>query len=227
MTEELLSELPQAQNTFFILFLLCFIANMRVLGRSRRLLGSMLRELFRKQERQSIFFETVSNEVLIKLILCLQSILMISIIVHCTFSQAWNLPFETTSQLFYSIGGTGLIILIFILYKFLTNLGVGLVFFQKEDLQLWNNLFFSIISLSGMILFIPAVLIFYFQNIYYICLSVALLYFLFVEGLMFYAIFSIFFRQKSALLYFILYLCAQELLPLFFVYKALAFFYRM
>ena len=227
MTEELLSEWPVAQNTLFILFGLCFFACMQFLGSWRKLLTSMLHHLFRQQEQQSIFSQTVNNEFLIKLILCLQTILMSSVIIYCVFDHAGDISFETTTDLFNTLGVTALIILFFVIYKFLTNFGVEFVFFQRENAQMWNNLYFSIVSLSGIVLFIPALLIFYFPKTYYVCAYFALLYFLFVEILVFYKIFKIFFQQKSSLLYFILYLCTQELLPVFFAYKALVYFYRM
>ena len=227
MTEEILSEWPMAQNALFILFVFCFFASMQFLGSCRRLIASMLHRLFREQEQGSIFSQTVNNEFLIKLVLCLQMILMASILVYCVFSHALNLPFETTSNLVYTLGSTALIILLFLSGKFLVNWGVEHVFFPRESIFLWNNLYFSIVSLSGIVLFFPALLIFYFPATYYVCACFASLYFLFVEILSFYKIRKIFFQQKSSLLYFILYLCTQELLPLFFVYKALAYFYRM
>jgi hypothetical protein len=125
------------------------------------------------------------------------------------------------------LGVTASFILLFILYKFIVNFAVGHIFFQRESVQLWNNLFFSIVSLSGIVLFFPALLIFYFPSSFYISAYFFLFYSLFVNSLIFYKIYQIFFQQKHALLYFILYLCTQELLPLFFVYKALVYFYRM
>ena len=226
MTEEVLSEWPAVQNALFILFALCFFASMQFMGRWRRLLVSMLHHLFRQQERQSIFSQTINNEFLIKLILCVQTILMTSILTCCIFSHAWNLSFETNAHFVRTLGGLTLIILLYFLYKVLTNFGVAFIFFQRESVLLWNNLYFSIVSLSGIVLFIPALLIFYFPDMYYVCTYFSLFYFLFVELLAFYKIFKIFFLQKSSLLYFILYLCTQELLPLFFTYKALAYFYR-
>ena len=227
MTEEILSEWAAAQNVLFILFVLCFFISMQCIGNYRQLLTAMLRRLFRQQERESIFSETVNNEFLIKLILCLQTILMSSILIYCIFSHTLNLPFETTALLVRALEVTAGIILLFVLYKFVINFGVGLVFSQRENIQLWNNLFFSMVSLSGIVLFFPAVLIFYFPKTYYICAYLFLFYFLFVKILTFYKLYTIFFQQKSTLLYFILYLCAQELLPLFFIYKTLAYFYRI
>ena len=227
MTSEILSEWPIAQNILFILFAFCFFTSMVFIGNSRRLFISMLYCLFRKQKQQTVSSQAVNNEFLIKLVLCLQTILLLSILIYCIFSHIGNLPFETVIFLVHRLGGTALICLVFILYKFLTNFGVGLVFFQRESVQSWNNLFLSIVSLSGIVLFIPVVLIFYFPNTYYPCAYLSLLYFLFTWILMSYKIFKIFFQQKSALLYFILYLCTQELLPVFFTYKALVYFYRM
>ena len=227
MTDEILSEWPVAQNVLFVVFAFCFFAGMQFIGSYRRLFMSMLYHLFRRQEQQTVSSQTVNNEFLIKLTLCLQTILLFSILIYGVFSHVQNLPFETTIHLVRTLGGTALIFLLFILYKFLSNFGVGFVFFQQENLQSWNSLFFSIVSLSGIALFIPALLIFYFPDTFYVCVILCLLYFLFVEFLMFYKIFKIFFQQKISLLYFILYLCTQELLPMFFVYKALVYFYRM
>ncbi|MDR1632407.1 MAG: DUF4271 domain-containing protein [Dysgonamonadaceae bacterium] len=227
MKEELLSEWPAAQNGLFFLFLFCFFTDMLLLGNSRNLFMSMIHSLFRKQDRQSIFFGTIHNEFISKLLLCLQMILMLSVFIYCSFSRIENIPFESTTRFLYLLRGTVLINLVFLLYKFLTNLWVGYVFFPRENAQLWNNQYFTIISLSGMVLFIPALLIFYLPEAYYPCFYLGILYFIFVKILMFYKIFVIFFQYKSSLLYFILYLCIQELVPLFFVSKALVCFYGM
>ena len=222
--EKILSQWTIAQNAFFILFLFYFFINMQVLGGSRKLLAPMLHSLFRRRDRQSISSETVNNEFLVKSILCLQTVVMASILIYGRLSHQWDIPFETTGQLVSLLGAIALVILIFILYKLLTNLVIGFIFFQQEDVRLWNNLFFSVICLSGIVLFIPAVLIFYFPKAYYVCFYFFLLYFIVVEIFMISKIFEIFFKQISALLYFILYLCAQVLLPLFFAYKALVLF---
>jgi hypothetical protein len=225
MTEEILSEWPVAQNGVFILFLFCFFISMHLLGAGRKLLSAMLYSLFREKDRQSIFSETVDNEMINKIVLCLQTIILIAVITYCTFTHGGYLKFETVSQLFWCLGGTSLLVIAFLVYKFTTNILISSIFFQKENVQLWNDNFFSIISLSGLILFIPALLMFYVPEAFYFCFYFCLAFFLFIEILTFYKIFIIFFQQKSILLYFILYLCAQELVPLYLSYKALVHFY--
>lgn len=225
LREELLSELPAAQNGMFLLFLICFFVSMILIGNSGKLLPSMLYNLFRETDRQSIFSETIDNEAVIKMILSVQTVLLSSVIIQCIFLHACQESFQSVVRLFQLLGGTILLIIAYFVYKFLANLLISSIFFPKESRQVWHDNFFSIISLSGLVLFIPALGIFYIEEAYYPALVFCILYFLFVQILTFYKIFIIFFQQKSALLYFILYLCAQELVPLFLVYKALIRFY--
>jgi hypothetical protein len=223
LTEELLSEWPLAQNWIFVLFLFCFFISMQSLGASGKLLSSMLYSLFRGKDRQSIFSEPVDNEWISQIILSLQMVILSAVIIYCTIAHVGYFRFETVAQLLRWIGGISALIIVFVLYKFLTNLLTSFIFFQKDSMHLWNDNFFSILSLSGLVLFVPALLMFYVKEAYSFCFYFSLIYFLFVEVLMFYKIFIIFFQHTSRLLYFILYLCAQEFVPLFLAYKALMY----
>ncbi|MDR0680449.1 MAG: DUF4271 domain-containing protein [Dysgonamonadaceae bacterium] len=225
MTEELLSEWPVIQNLGFVLFLFCFFISMQLLGKGRRLFYSMLHSLFRKKSRQSIFFEPVDNEMISKLLLSFQTIILSSIFIYCSFSHASDVPFETVVQLFWLLGIASALIIVFFLYKFLSNILIGIIFFQKESVHLFAYNIFSIISLSGLVLFIPTLLIFYVKEAYYFCYYFNLIYFFFVEMLIVYKIYMIFFHDKRLLLYFILYLCAQEIVSLYLSYRALVYLF--
>jgi hypothetical protein len=225
MKEELLSEWPVVQNWGFVLFLFCFFISMQLLGRGRRLFYSMLQGLFRKKNRQSIFFEQVDNEMISKLLLFLQTIILSSIFIYCVFSHAADTPFETVTQLLWLLGIASALIIVFFLHKILSNILIGNVFFNKENVRLLNHNLFSIIALSGLILFIPTLLLFYVKEAYYFCYYFNLLYFLFVEALIVYKAYVIFFHDKRLLLYFILYLCAQEIVSLYLSYRALIYLF--
>jgi hypothetical protein len=225
MKEELLSGWAATHNHLFLLFLLCFFTSAALVGNNRFLLTAITTRLFRKQDRQSIFAETVHNEFVSQIILCLQTVLMASFIAYCGLSRHL-LPFESLGRFGYEFGGTIAIVLLFTLYKFASNLLLGYIFFPPEDSLLWNTCYLSIIAFSGIILFPPAILIFYVPKAQSLCLCFSLIYLLFIKSLSFYKIFTIFFSQKSAPLHFILYLCSQELLPLFFIWKALVYFYK-
>jgi hypothetical protein len=127
--------------------------------------------------------------------------------------------------LFWILGIVSSLIIVFFIYKFLSNILIGNIFFQKENVHLLNYNLFSIISLSGLVLFIPTLLMFYVKEAYYFCFYFNLIYFLFVEVLMVYKIYVIFFHNKGLLLYFILYLCAQEIVSLYLSYRALIYLF--
>jgi hypothetical protein len=122
------------------------------------------------------------------------------------------------------VGGTGLFLL-FIVYKMLVTWAIGLVFFQKNNIKLWNQTIFSILALSGFLLFVPCLCLFFMTNGYFLCVYFTGLCFLSIEILISYKIYIIFFQHKSSLLYFILYLCTQELVPFYLLYKAFFCFF--
>jgi hypothetical protein len=185
------------------------------------LLTSMIKGLSGSNNRESIFFEQIHNEFVIKLLLSLQTIILCSIIFFsCSIYQA-EFPQESNLRIFSFIFKTSALILVFFLYKVLFYNIIGNIFFSRESLREWNDYFFSIICLSGFILFLPTLLLFYIEKIFYFCCFFYVIYFIFVIILIFRKIYMLFFPHKALLLYFILYLCAQEIVPLYFLYKGL------
>jgi hypothetical protein len=185
----------------------------------------MTRELFRKNERESIFSEQINNEIFIKLLLILETIILLSFIFFNYFSHQSGSSIETSPQVFQFIGLTCLLFIAFFIYKYLSYVALSHIFFRKENLQQWNNNFISLICLSGFILFVPALLLFYVESAYYFCQIFALIYLIFIVLLIGYKVYVIFFSDKSLVLYFILYLCAQEIIPLYFLYRGLNYLF--
>ncbi|GHV10483.1 hypothetical protein FACS1894162_4810 [Bacteroidia bacterium] len=226
-TQELLSDWPSALNGGFIIFLFCFFICSQLLGSYVKLMASMLHDLFSQKGRNSIFSEPVNHEFIIKILLILQTIILTSIIIYFSCSYWWNLPYESAGHLFSSLVFVSLLIFAYILYKFVASIIVGLIFFETENLQIWIDNFSSILSLSGLAIYIPALLIFYIPETTVYCFYFSVIYFVFVEILLFYKIYIIFFQQKRFSLHFILYLCTLEFVPLFLFYKALIWLFSI
>jgi hypothetical protein len=212
-------------NWGFVLFLTCFFIFAYIVSQRAKLLFSMTSDLFRNKGRHSIFFETVDNEFSNKFLLALQTIILISIIIYCQAIHEHVFLAKSPGHLFLFIGITSLILIAFILYKFLTYSFIGNIFFKKETVLQWNNDFFSIICLSGNILFFPTLILFYVESASVYCMCFIYIYLFFTLIIVFYKIFVLFFQGKSLLLYFILYLCAQEMIPLFLVYRGLVYLF--
>ncbi|GHV71418.1 hypothetical protein FACS189420_6480 [Bacteroidia bacterium] len=209
----------------FILFLVCFFIFAYVVSQRAKLLYSMASGLFHNKDRQSIFFETMDHEFSKKLLLAFQTVILASIIIYRQAAHEKVFSAESPSLLFIFTGITALTLIVFIGYKFLVYSFIGRIFFNKETGRQWHNNFFSLICLSGNMLFFPTLILFYVDKAYYFCMYFILFYLFFILIVAFYKIFTIFFQEKSLLLYFILYLCTLEILPLFLVYRGFIYLF--
>jgi hypothetical protein len=225
LKNEPISAKNQTDSWGFILFLFCFFIFTYIINQRAKLFYSMLSGLFHNKDRQSIFFETMNHEFQNKLLLVLQTLILVSIIIYCQAAHEQFFSTASPLQLFILIGIITLILIVFVGYKFLTYAFIGHIFFNKEINRQWQDNFFSLICLSGIFLFFPTLILFYVEEAYYFCTYFILIYLFFILIITFYKIFTIFFHKKSLLLYFILYLCAQEIIPLFLVYRGFIYLF--
>ena len=226
----LLTEMPRAAGNQiaswnFLLFSVCFLINVFVLSKRRPLVLSMLDNLFHRKERKSIFFVQGSYDLFAKLLLVIQTILLVGMLFFCFYKIIYPRSLDDSMVGFFTLVGKGAAFFaLFLLYKYLTYNLIGFVFFSKERTQLWNNSFTSVVCLSGIFLFIPAMLFFYIETLSVFSFYFILFYLVFIVLFVFYLIYRVFFRDKVPLLYFILYLCAQEIAPVFIIYKGIVCF---
>ena len=216
--------LKSAENNWgFILFLICFLVIVSIIGNRNNFFLSLFGRLYRSKDRNSMFYETVANETFNKLFLCLQAILLLSIIIYCYAVHGHFLSITSLTEMFILIGKISLVLIVFLLYKFLTYSMAGAIFFKKEAVIQWNDDFFSLISLNGIFLFLPTLIIFYVESAYIFCIYFTVFYLILNLFFIFFKTYTLFFHQKQHLLYFILYLCAQEIIPLYLVYRGLVY----
>ena len=225
--ENLLSEWSLLLNYSFLLFLLCFFVCLQLFGNGRKLLTSMYYSVFRHNDRQNIFLGTVNKEFIIRVLLCFQTLLLLSLATYSVYCHQAYITWISVEQ-WLSVCGIGFgAFFAWMLYKFIFANVVGAVFFNKENLQLWNTCSFSIWALSGLLLYLPVICMYFIPSTYPVCILIIAFSFLFMEGLAVYKIYTIFFYRNSNLLYFILYLCARELMSLFWLYKTLMYFLQV
>jgi len=212
-----------ADNWGFILFFICFFIIVNIINNRNKFLLSMFSGLFRNKDRHNMFYETVANENLNKFLLSLQTGLLLSIIFYCYAVHESFLSLTTLTQMLIFLGKSFLLLVAFFLYKFLTYSILGSIFFKKETVLQWNDDFFSIISLNGIFLFLPTLIFFYVESAFYICYYFFLFYLIFNLFFIFYKIYTLFFQGKHLLFYFILYLCTQEIIPVYLVYRGIVY----
>jgi|GEM_PF-1025154 len=210
-------------NWGFILFFICFFIIVSIISNRNKFLLFMFSGLYHTKDRHNMFYETVTNETFNKFFLSFQTVLLLSLIFYCYAVHEYLLVITTLTQMFIFIGKISLLLIVFLLYKFLTYSIIGAVFFKKETVIQWNDIFFSLISLNGIVLFLPTLILFYVESAYTFCIYFMIFYLIFNLFFIFYKIYTLFFHKKQRLLYFILYLCTQEIIPLYLIYRGLVY----
>lgn len=223
LLEQPLSGKGDVINAGFVVFLLCFLINVYFFGTKPRFLLSMLDEFVHTKERHSIFFEASDSTFRDKLLIIFQTILVLNMILYpLQFHQNPEMV-ESSSQLWLMLKKGVLLLLFYFIYKFITYNIIGWVFYTKEQIQQWNSLYLSLTGLTGIALFLPALIFFFIANLFYICLYFIAFILIFAIFIRLFTIYRIFFQNKGGLHQFILYLCAQEIIPLFLLYKGLTY----
>ena len=220
---EKISESPKLFDSIFIIFLVCFIIISQILSSKARMLLSIPEELFRLKERKSIFNESVGNELYVKLLLLVQTVVILSVFLHLVFINSKNSNLINISEFYESIGKICLLFVVFLFYKWISYNIVGKIFFQKEALSQWLNNFISLICLLGIMIFIPVLLMFYVEWMYSFCYFFVLFCILIVALIIIYRTYVLFFHDIRLLHYLFLYLCAQEIAPLLVLYQGLIY----
>lgn len=214
----------QTQNMGFILFMVCFLILIYQVSRNSKLLLAMKGKLLGNRS-QTVSAGIFTGQLLNILLFCIQTVLLTSIILYCKAVSESIFQVESSSGMFSFLGVTFLLLGLFIAYKYLTYSFTGYIFFDKETEQQWNDTFSSAICVSGVILFFPALILFYTEQIDAYGVYCVLLYFIFIQIVLLYRQFVLFFNKKGGLIYFILYLCTQEIIPLFLLYKGFIYFF--
>jgi hypothetical protein len=160
----------------------------------------------------------------VKLLLFFQTVIILSIFTYSALANhpEANEPF-TLSGFYVSTGKICLFFILFFVYKWISYNAVGTIFFSKETLSRWINNFTSLICVLGIVIFIPVLLMFYVEWMYSFCYFFILSCFLIVTIIIIYRTHVLFFHNIRRLHYLFLYLCAQEMAPLFVLYKGLIY----
>ena len=206
------------KNWGFILFFICFFIAASIINYQGKFLRTTFNRLFSNNDRFHMFQEDVANETMNKIVLSLITVFMLSIIFYSYVVHEQLTTVSSSTQMLILLGKSALLITGFLFYKFLSYAAIGAIFFKKELTLQWSDYFFSISSLNGIFLFFPALILFYVESAFYFCIYFIIFYLIANLFFIFYKIKTLFFQGNRYLLYFILYLCTQEIIPLYLVY---------
>lgn len=119
---------------------------------------------------------------------------------------------------FENIVMTALAVGAYFVFQYAVYNVVGLTFTTSEGCALWTRSFTASMSILGIVLILPALTIIFYPVITLPMVFVAAIFYIIARILFIYKGFRIFYTNFGSLVYFILYLCTLEIVPIFILF---------
>ncbi|WP_234997948.1 DUF4271 domain-containing protein [Parabacteroides sp. Marseille-P3160] len=207
---------------FFLLFLfaLLFRAN-------RHYFAQMLGDLFSVKDRKSLFEDSVADDFQIRTFLVFQALFLCCIILFSGVYAYGKISIPSVKAVCVLLLLLFCVFFAFYQFKQAMNYILGWVFADAEKYRLWKTHYNVIMGFWGIFLYLPALWIVFFGELIIVPVIMFLFFYISCRILLIYKTLRIFYIKNSGLLYLSLYLCAQEILPIVFLYEGLIYLYNI
>lgn len=209
-------QLPGYNSWIMTILILIFLFLTISLRQNSTFLKTFAQNLFSVRRRANVFDQrstTSEARILLSLIilLCFSEGVLILTAAHAT-----GLPIANLTGLAIFSG----IALLFYILQVAAYSTIGYVFTSSVRAILWMKGFNASQALLGISLAAPAIISLFYPEAANILLSISAAFYIIARIIFIFKGFRIFYNNSLALIYFILYLCSLEIIPLIIIYKA-------
>lgn len=216
---EAVSQRPKEMDVVFSVFFLCFLLLAFALSsRGKQAFVAIRDNFFQTKSRSSIFFKTTRSDLPGNFLLTIQAVLLSAVFLFIYFSSEYPYTPHTIKALSI-IGSFSACIIGYILLKWIGYKLMSYVFFNRDVYEQWLSNWTTIAALHALVMFIPTLLFAYVPFLYKASLLLIVIWFILSRLIIVYKSYAIFFNSLDRLHYLFLYLCTQEIIPLFLLYK--------
>ena len=207
---------PAGDSPLIAILLLLAALVMFNANHARRLFRNLGQDMWGLRQRQNAFDEHTANEtqtfILLIFLLCVgQALLLYSWFVgNMAVTSFHTINLCLLSLLALTAG--------FYLFKLLAILVIGHIFTDSPSAALWTRGFNTTSAFLGVLTIFPALIVIFYPAFAFPMIILALATFIFAEVSFIIKGFKIFYGNYADLLYFILYLCSLEIIPIVIVY---------
>lgn len=222
-----LSDGQLVNDVIFALILALFVFFSLVYRNNFRLFLKMLQDVQSVKERHSLFLLTSSNESFFRNFMTFQALLLAGMALFLIGRrEGIGRPVMSEGQLLFALAGLFVVIVLYYQLKQWMYFSVGLVFTNRQKYKLWKSGYNAVIGAWGILLYLPVLWLSYVSRYHEVAIWLFIILFILARLLIIYKLIRIFYRKSESLFYLILYLCAQEILPLVFLYEGLVYLYN-
>ena len=175
-----------------------------------RIWGTLIRRLWITRSRQDFDHITMVERRTIGLML-IATVFLIGLIATAALSlyspAMYTFTFTNTLTVCYWIAG-------YFIFQYIVYYAIGYAFTSAEGCRLWLEGFTASMSMLGLMLILPGLVVVFYPAITTIAIAVSIALYVIARIMFVYKGFKIFFTNFGSILYFILYLCTLEIVPI-------------
>jgi hypothetical protein len=212
---------------FSLLFVLLFVFSL-VFHTNYHLFLKLVRDVFHVRARLSLFEDIDGNETVFRGFMIFQSLLLCAVSLFLISRSYGYIPDDQNVETsLLSIGTMFVVLFSFYGFKqFLNNL-IGSIFTPPDLYRMWKTGYAAATACWGILLYLPVLCLSFVKFPLRICTFLFIFLYILYRFIIIYKTIYIFNVRGIGLLYIILYLCAQEILPLVFLYEGIMYLYNL
>lgn len=216
---------PARSTGILLLLLAVFLFVSFCYKKGGKYLNSIFTNIWSVKRRKNHLDDHTMSETLIMIALIVQTIVMEGIILYYGIAH-FNPSALSGGNISAKVGMTVTVAVFYYLLQFGLFRMIGYVFSTKDETMFWIKGFNASQSLMGMTLAPVAVLLLFMPNYNETLIFIATILYVIARLAFLIKSFRIFFNKIFQCVYFILYLCAVEIVPLIFSYKGVLLVYN-
>lgn len=210
----------QEANDVMLALLLVMLMFFAVVFRTNYpLFFKMVRDVFFPKRRAFFSEKKKGNSLLFRSFMTFQALFLSSFsLFELMRGNGYILDLNDAGQFMYF----GIIILLLFLYYWSKRVIYGLlgyVFVSRESYGIWRNMYNAVFGSYGVLLYLPALGLVFAYNYVATFAFIFLILYVICRFVIIYKTVDIFYQKSMSLFYLSLYLCTQEIIPLFLLYK--------
>ena len=184
----------------------------------RKLFSRFTEELRNDKKRENAFDERTGHETRLTFLTVIQFLIYAGIIL-CGATMIINHTDENYTGNFICITKFIGLVAIYYIFQLCAYSLTGYTFAGKEGSKKWIRALNATQSMAGVALMIPALMILFYPGSATAMITAAAIIYIIARLIFIYKGFSIFYKNIFSLVYFILYLCTLEIIPVIYVFK--------
>lgn len=201
------------------IIVLLFVAVSLNFKECRKLFKHFIDELSSNKKRENAFDEHSSHETRLTILTVIQYIVYGGIILYGIASYRMKGEIATSNNVFGEMMKMIGMFAAYYVFQICCYSVTGYTFAGKEGCMKWLRAFNASQSLAGAVLMIPALMILFYPAATETMFLIASVIYIIARLVFIIKGFSIFYNNIFSSVYFILYLCALEIIPVIYIYK--------